>query len=82
MLDLQVNMPGMRHHLVIPLPLLGSETKAPNQADLVGGVQVRICADSVCSLQVVSTSVHMLRRQKWLLRCTVEWQQHLCFMGS
>ncbi len=54
MLDLQVNMPGMRHHLVIPLPLLGSETKALNQADLAGGVQVRICADNVCSLQVSS----------------------------
>jgi len=45
-------MPGMQHDLVIPLPLLGSETKVLNQADLVGGVQVRICADNVCSLQV------------------------------
>ena len=45
-------MPGMQHDLVIPLPLLGSETKAPNQADLVGSMQVRICADNVCSLQV------------------------------
>ena len=47
-------MPGMQHDLVIPLPLLGSATKAPNHADLVGGVQVRICADNVCSLQASS----------------------------
>ena len=47
-------MPGMQHELVIPLPLLGSETKTLNQADLVCGVQVRICADNVCSLQVSS----------------------------
>ena len=44
----------MQHDVVIPLPLLGSATQAPNHADLVGGVQVRICADNVCSLQVSS----------------------------
>lgn len=47
-------MPGMQHELVIPLPLRGSETKTLTQADLVVGVQVRICADNVCSLQVIS----------------------------
>ena len=47
-------MPGMQHDLVIPLHLLGSETKTLNQADLVGGAQVRLCADNVCSLQVSS----------------------------
>ena len=44
----------MQHELVIPLPLRGSETKTLTQADLVVGVQVRICADNVCSLQVIS----------------------------
>lgn len=47
-------MPGMQDDLVIPLPLLGSATKAPNHADLVGSVNVRICADNVCSLQASS----------------------------
>lgn len=47
----------MQRDLVIPLPLEstplpGSETKSQTQTDSLGRVQVRICADSVCSLQV------------------------------
>ena len=52
---MQVSAPGMLSNLQIPLPLSGSETTEGSQgAGPLGSshVQVRICADNVCSLQV------------------------------
>ncbi|DBA69485.1 TPA: hypothetical protein ACH3X2_001170 [Trebouxia sp. C0005] len=77
---MQVGMPGMQHDLVIPLPLLGSETKAPNQADLVGSMQVRICADNVCSLQEVVPGDRQEQMKVWFqqalgVRCCLVRQQ-------
>ncbi|KAL0025505.1 hypothetical protein WJX77_007273 [Trebouxia sp. C0004] len=77
---MQVSMPGMQHDLVISLPLLGCETKAPNQADLVVSVQVRICADNVCSLQEVAPGDRQEEVKVWFqqalgIRCCLVRQQ-------
>ncbi|KAL0050843.1 hypothetical protein WJX82_008290 [Trebouxia sp. C0006] len=77
---MQVSMPGMQHELVIPLPLRGSETKTLTQADLVVGVQVRICADNVCSLQEVAPGDRQEEVKTWFqqalgIRCCLVRQQ-------
>ena len=50
----QVNAPGMQSSLLLPLPGEGSESTQLSDAasSSTSHVQVRICADNVCSLQV------------------------------
>ena len=51
---LQISLPGMASHLLVPLPLAGpSETYKSSAKDVTHGTRhVRMCADNVCSLQV------------------------------
>lgn len=51
---MQVSMPGVSTHLLVPLPTpAGSETtQAPQEAEAPGTMHVHVCADNVCSLQV------------------------------
>ena len=55
---MQISAPGGPSTLLIPLPLPGSETTLAKDTPSSGrgDLQVRICADSVCSLQVSFTS--------------------------
>ena len=42
----------MSTHLLVPLPVMGSETSPAVQDQPGATMHVRVCADSVCSLQV------------------------------
>ena len=50
--SVQVRSPTMSTHLLVPLPLTGSETSRAAQDQPGSTMHVRVCADNVCSLQV------------------------------
>ncbi len=70
-LVVQISAPAMPSDLLIPLPLAGSKPRQASTADLPGsgGVQVRICADNVCSRQVQATDIITLKHLVWFVHC-------------
>ncbi|KAL3136431.1 hypothetical protein ABBQ38_005687 [Trebouxia sp. C0009 RCD-2024] len=63
---MQISTPAVDTDLVVPLPLVGSETSSAAHQDKPGGsMHVRVCADHVCSLQEVASEASQEEVCSW-----------------